>query len=117
MFTNPPRNLKAFIRQRVRFASKHLAYPKKMIAVLGFVYGFYVLLLGMFIAAFWMPRLFIGLGLLLVLKSVFEILFLLPAQRLLENRNLLKYYPLAVIPHIAYVVIFPILGQILPRRW
>ncbi|HDQ45639.1 MAG TPA: glycosyltransferase [bacterium] len=115
--TRPPEDFRAFLRQRVRFASKHLAYPRNMTRILSFVYAVYVLLLAIGIASCFMPKLLPLFGLMLFWKSACELCFLLPARRLLEDRNLLKYYPLAVIPHILYVVLLPVLGQILPKRW
>ncbi|NQT25269.1 glycosyltransferase [candidate division KSB1 bacterium] len=113
----PPRNLKALIRQRIRFSSKHLAYPKKVIAGLSFIYTVYVLMLVSLIVACFSPELRLPLLIALGLKTAGELLFLLRGQKLLEDRNLLKYYPLTILPHIFYVVLFPILGQILPRKW
>jgi hypothetical protein len=36
---------------------------------------------------------------------------------LIEKRNLVKYYPVAVLPHIVYVVFIPLLAQFLRPRW
>ena len=117
VFTNPPFNFKHFIRQRIRFASKHLAYPKPVIAVLSIIYLFFLCLLMNLIGCFFNPSFLVGTISFLTIKTVFELAFLLKAQKLLEKRNLLMYYPLVVIPHLFYVVIFPILGQFFKKRW
>jgi cellulose synthase/poly-beta-1,6-N-acetylglucosamine synthase-like glycosyltransferase len=117
VYTNPPINLSHFIRQRIRFSSKHLAYPKPVVAVLSAIYAFYlclfVNLLGCLISHAFLP---ITIA-MLTIKTAFEIPFLLKAQKYLEKRKLLIYYPLAIAPHILYVVLFPILGQLLKKRW
>ncbi len=117
VFNDPPRNLVSFFRQRIRFSSKHIAYPGKVIFFLSLIYLFYLMLVGLIITVFFFPKLWLILISILVIKTFFEIRFLFPAQHLLEDRHLIHYYPLAVIPHIFYVVIFPLLGLLLPKRW
>ena len=117
VFTYPPLNFRHFIRQRIRFASKHLAYPKPVVAVLSIVYLFYLCLLLNLIGCFFNPSFIIGIIFFLAIKTFCELTFLLKAQKRLERRNLLIYYPLAVIPHLFYVVLFPVLGQFFRKRW
>lgn len=117
VFNNPPKNIREFVRQRIRFASKHLAYPAGMKVFLIGIYALNICLLSLMIGVFFsfsfVPIILISLG----VKALFEIIFLIQGQRLLEKRNLLTLYPLAAIPHIFYVVIFPILGQFMKHRW
>lgn len=116
--TNPPATFKQFVRQRIRFASKHLAYPKKVVILLAAVYLFHCfMLVTILLTPFFAAQLWASLTVILILKGLFDLTFLIPAQKLLESRNLLKFYPLAVIPHVFYVVLFPILGQIMPKKW
>jgi hypothetical protein len=75
------------------------------------------MLAGLMITVFFLPKLLYLLIPALVIKTIFEIQFLLPAKHLLEDRHLLRYYPLTVIPHIFYVAIFPLLGLLMPKRW
>ncbi len=117
VFNDPPENFKSFLRQRIRFSSKHIAYPLKVKLFLSIIYLFYLFLTGLIITVFFLPNLLPSLFITLFIKIFFEIRFLLPAKKLLENRNLLIYYPLTVIPHIFYVVIFPLLGLIMPKKW
>ena len=117
VFNDPPSNLRRFIRQRIRFSSKHLAYPGKVKAVLSGIYLLHVLFLVLLGAScFSLSHLPYFLGLLGV-KVICELIFLLPGQRLLENRKLLTLYPLAFIPYLLYVVLIPILGQFIKNRW
>lgn len=114
---NPPDHFKSFLWQRIRFSSKHLAYPRSMVAALSFVYGLNVALLIGLIGSFFSLDILKFFLLILLLKSLFELPFLFRARRLLEKRKLLKYYPLAVFPHIIYVALLPLLGQIIKPRW
>jgi len=118
VFNNPPWGLKEFVRQRIRFSSKHLDYPPGVIAALSGVYFFYCWLLILLAGSFFSRNCLVLAALCIGFKSWAELVFLLrPAQKLLEHRDLLRYYPLIVIPHIFYVVLFPVLGQIVPVKW
>ena len=117
VFNLPPANFKQFFFQRVRFSSKHLAYPVKMIGVLSIIYLTHATLAALLFSVFFSYHLAIGFLTILSMKSLAEYLFLLPAQKQLEKRNLLKYFPITVIPYLFYVTLFPILGQILKPRW
>jgi len=113
----PPANLKRFIRQRIRFSSKHAAYPARVMPVLFLVYFTHLWTVISLIAALFLPSLWPQTALILFFKMACEILLLTQAQQLLESRSLLKYYPLAALPHLFYVVFIPVLAQLLPKRW
>jgi cellulose synthase/poly-beta-1,6-N-acetylglucosamine synthase-like glycosyltransferase len=113
----PPRNLRAFIRQRIRFSSKHLAYPSRMVAALGGVYGFYVCLLGLTVAAFFAADLRAACISMWLVKTAAEIPFLVRAQKILEDRKLLKYYAVLMPFHLLYIVFIPFLGRIVQPKW
>ena len=117
VFNLPPANFKQFFFQRVRFSSKHLAYPVKMVSILAFIYLTHASLATLLLFSFFSYELAIGFFVTLSLKSLAEYLFLLPAQKQLEERNLLKYFPITAIPYLFYVSLFPILGQLLKPRW
>jgi cellulose synthase/poly-beta-1,6-N-acetylglucosamine synthase-like glycosyltransferase len=117
VFNKPPRTIWKFIRQRIRFASKHHAYPGKMKAGLLSVYFLHLFMLALLIGSVFslshLPFFLVLLG----AKVLFELIFIIPGKRLLEKRNLLILYPLTVIPYLFYVVLFPILGLTLKSRW
>lgn len=117
VYTNPPYSFGHFIRQRIRFSSKHLAYPVRLLVFLFGIYFFFVFLLLQFIGMFFVPALIIPFLIQLILKSAGELYLLYKPLKWMESRPLLKYYPLVMLPHILYVVIFPILGQIMKPRW
>jgi cellulose synthase/poly-beta-1,6-N-acetylglucosamine synthase-like glycosyltransferase len=114
---NPPRNLREFIRQRIRFSSKHLAYPPRMIAVLSGVYLFYVSLLTLTLASFFVKTLPVFCGALWLVKIVAEMSFLTASKKRMEKRPLLKYYFVLIPFHLLYIVFIPILGQIVRPQW
>ncbi|MBN1893165.1 glycosyltransferase [bacterium] len=118
VFNNPPAGLAEFVRQRIRFSSKHLDYPPAVVAALSGVYFFYCWLLALLVGSFFSAGCLFLFALSIGIKALAELFFLLrPAGRLLEDRDLLKYYPLIVIPHLFYVVLFPVLGQLIPVKW
>ena len=117
VFNDPPRNFRTFVHQRIRFASKHLAYPFKMKMILAGVYAFNLSLVGLMISTFFSTAYLSTLLVSLSLKAALELLFLYKGQKLLEKRKLLRLYPFAIFPHIFYVVIFPLLGQWFRPRW
>jgi cellulose synthase/poly-beta-1,6-N-acetylglucosamine synthase-like glycosyltransferase len=114
---NPPRNIRDFVLQRIRFSSKHLAYPPRMIAVLSGVYLFYASLLIMTAASFFVKGLFLYCGIVWTVKIIAESSFLIPFRKRMEDRSLLKYYVLLTPFHLLYVVFMPVLGQIVRPRW
>jgi len=117
VFNDPPNDFRAFFWQRIRFASKHLAYPVRMRWVLSGVYLYYCTVFFWLVASLFSIRWWVGFGLLLAAKTFVELLFLFRAQRILEKRNLLQWYPLIVIPHLVYVVCIPILARMIKPRW
>jgi len=113
----PPADIKSFIRQRIRFSSKHLAYPLSAKILMGTIYLFYVSLFCLLVYTLFSLKLLPYLLWILAVKSIVEIIFLKKAQDILEDRNLIKYYIPTLIPHILYIVFIPIIAQIVSERW
>jgi len=116
-FNPPPVNLKKFIRQRLRFSSKHLAYPAELLFGMGLVYIFNLLLIAGLIYSIFNPAAFILTAAMLALKTAVDLRLLKKGTTLLHERNFLHLYPLAMIPHLFYVVLIPLFAQIKPQRW
>ena len=112
----PPEHLRRFIRQRLRFSSKHLAYPPRILPVLAGVYALHLWLLATLVLAFFFPDGWIVAAALLA-KACADMALLTLASRKLDARPLLRYYLPALLPHLAYVTLIPLLAQLLPRRW
>jgi cellulose synthase/poly-beta-1,6-N-acetylglucosamine synthase-like glycosyltransferase len=117
VFNNPPATFAGFFWQRIRFASKHLGYPKYALVFLFLVYLYYCALFTFMIGSFFHENCLTVFLVLLCVKAVFEVPFLIRAQRLLEKRNLVRFYPAAFLLHIVYVVFIPLLAQFLRPRW
>lgn len=117
VFTDPPAGFRDFARQRIRFSSKHLAYPPGMIAVLSGVWLFHAFLLTATLAAPFDPRWIPCLLAVWSVKVFLEVRFIRAGSAKLDRRKLLRYYPLMMPFHLLYVVLFPILGQVLKPKW
>ncbi|MCD6116698.1 glycosyltransferase [bacterium] len=115
--TDPPADLKAFIRQRIRFSSKHLAYPLKAKLIMGTIYIFHLLLLILLISTLFNLKLLPVSISIIFTKSFFELYFLNKAKKIFNERRLLRYYFPAFLPHLLYVVFIPIFAQIAPEKW
>lgn len=117
VFNNPPNTLTEWIHQRLRFSSKHLAYPRRLKCVLGGIYAFYVFLLITSILSIFSPSFLPWILGIWGGKSLSEVIFLKKAKQKLEQRPLLRYYPMLCVMHAFYVVVFPILGQWIKPKW
>ncbi len=117
VFCAPPGNFTQFVRQRIRFASKHHAYPLKIKAGLTGIYFFHVLLLAGWLAVFLQQQFILFVLILSLLKAGIDIYFLKKAETMPEKRNLLQYYPLIFFPYLFYVTLFPLFGRIFSPKW
>lgn len=124
--TAPMQTLKDFFNQRIRWASKADKYDdKRIFGVLLLVYLFNVLLvlipvvallknyqlsiIQLSIAQLWL--------LLLTLKTIIEIIFLLPVAKFFSKQKLLWWFPIAQPFHVCYTVIAGWLGKFGSYQW
>ena len=117
VWTKPPENVKAFFWQRIRFSSKHLAYPAQIRKLLALAYACHVLLFVLLMGLLLSKICLYGFLAVAGIKALAESFFLSVAQKHMENRNLLQFYPLIFLPHLLYIVFVPPLAQILRPRW
>jgi cellulose synthase/poly-beta-1,6-N-acetylglucosamine synthase-like glycosyltransferase len=116
--TAPMPTWKAFFNQRIRWASKADKYDdKRIIAVLGLVYGWNAWFLVAGIAAFFVPGLWRTWIAFLVAKTIVEIWYLGPVADFFGKKNLLWKFPLAQPVHIAYTIIAGWLGKFGTYQW
>ena len=118
--TAPVHTLKEFFNQRIRWASKADKYDDKSIFwVLLTVYLLNVLLLILPIISVVMQQWNVAFYtlLLIVIKTVFELIFLLPVAAFFKQRSLLWAFPLAQPFHIIYTVIAGWLGKFGSYQW
>jgi cellulose synthase/poly-beta-1,6-N-acetylglucosamine synthase-like glycosyltransferase len=116
--TAPVNNWKAFFNQRIRWASKAGKYDDKRIFwVLLLVYLFNLSFLIVFTAAFFISDLWwYGLSILL-LKTLYELFFLIPVAKFFDKEKQLWWFPLMQPLHIIYTVIAGFLGSITSYSW
>ncbi len=116
--TLPMPDVKSFLNQRIRWASKADSYQdKKIIVVLAGVYALNVLLLLGFVLCFFFPNYILTWLGCVILKVVFEIIFLIPVARFYDNTPLMLYFPFMEFPHILYTVLAGFLGKFGKYKW
>lgn len=112
VFTTAKPNLREFIRQRKRWASKSTRYKNKSIVVLGIViWLFNLMMLVSGISMFWEPSLWQVFFYSLLLKVLGELSFLIPVTRFIRRPQLLQMLPILTITHIIYMVYIGLLGN------
>lgn len=118
VYTHAKENLKEFVQQRKRWASKSTRYKNKGIVFLGVtVWLFNLLFIANFVSGFFDPA-FWHLGLMsLVLKLIVEAIFLFSICSFAGRRKLLLYIPLSTIIHIFYLVFIGIAGNSGKYNW
>ncbi|RYY48665.1 MAG: glycosyltransferase [Chitinophagaceae bacterium] len=118
--TAPVQSVKAFLNQRIRWASKADKYDdKRIFAVLLMVYALNVALLVFPLVLlvrsdFGMFKYWFGM---LALKTIVEMAFLFPVARFFGKEGLLWYFPLAQPFHIVYTVLAGFLGKFGKYSW
>lgn len=109
---------KAFLRQRVRWASKTGRYPDpKLTSILALVYLFNVSLLVVAVAAIWNRPLWLFLAGILFIKIISELLLLLPVARFFRLGKSLWIFPFLQPLHVMYIVAAGFLGFFGKYEW
>ena len=117
--THPEPTLRAFLRQRIRWASKATHYrDKRILPVLMLVYLFNVSLLLLLVSGIfgYTSSLVSACGLLLF-KTAVEMMFLMPVAGFFNQTHLLPWFPVAQPFHILYTVISGGFGQFGRYQW
>jgi len=116
--TKPVSSWKEFFRQRIRWASKATNYNEfKIFSVLFLVYFFNCTILVLFIAGFWTHYLWLAFGIILILKTMIEYVFIKPVANFFNRKNLLKFFPFFQPLHIIYTIIAGWLGTFGSFEW
>jgi cellulose synthase/poly-beta-1,6-N-acetylglucosamine synthase-like glycosyltransferase len=116
--TAPMPNWNAFLQQRIRWASKADSYAEKSIFwVLALVYSFNAALLLGVLVAFFTEGLWYWVLYFIGIKTLVELLFMLPVARFYGLQQTLLYFPLLQPLHIFYTVIAGWLGKFGKYRW
>jgi cellulose synthase/poly-beta-1,6-N-acetylglucosamine synthase-like glycosyltransferase len=116
--TKPAENMKSFLNQRIRWASKALVYhDKRIFYVLMLVYLLNSLLLAFFIYCLFTSHLALSFILLFLIKTIVELAFLIPIARFYKKTSMLFFFLPAQPFHILYTVIAGFLGQAGSYEW
>lgn len=119
VYTEAKENLKSFLSQRKRWASKSTKYKDKKVVVLGIA-------IWLFNLAFLLSLLLFGMQgedgrtlvlLSLLFKFLIELVFLYPVMQFANRRELLFNLPLLTIIHPIYLVYIGIIGNIGKYDW
>lgn len=109
--TPPQPDWKSFFRQRIRWASKSGKYDdNKLTSVLAFTYLYNLSILMLLVNCFFNPENWIGLIGVLVLKTAFELFYLIPVASFYDKQKQIFMLPLLQLVHIGYIVIAGFLG-------
>lgn len=118
VFTEAKENLREFIRQRKRWASKSTRYKNKAIVVLGIsIWLFNVMILLNAILCVFFHQFGFALILSLSAKVVVEFLFLFPLTRFANRKKLLINLPLLTVLHVFYIIYIGIAGNTGKYYW
>jgi hypothetical protein len=115
--TDPPPDLSGFLSQERRRTSKGRFYSAAVKAAGG---GAFLLNLGLIVTLpLWLAGASTGPWppLALGLKMGCELLLLLKAGQLLDERRALRYFPLVALLHPLYFVLFAVWGSLGGYRW
>lgn len=118
VYTEAKENLKEFLRQRQRWASKSTKYKEKKIVALGvsiWLFNFF-LLLNLVLGLCYLPLLGIFL-IAFLLKMGSEFVFLLPITRFARRSELLVHLPLLSALHIFYMIYIGVAGNTGKYHW
>ena len=109
-----------FFQQRIRWASKADKYEDNRITtVLFFLYFFHVWLFILFIYGLisWNTNAFYQLGILIILKTITELIFLIPVAQFFNKGRKLFLFPFAQPFHIIYTLVAGWLGKFGSYSW
>lgn len=116
--TLPAEDVASFMQQRIRWASKADKYEdKRLTLVLAFVYLWNAGLLGLFIAGFFHPVLWIWCIGLIIFKTLTELFFLWPVAKFFQKTRLLWQFFPAQFLHIPYIIVAGWLGKFGSYEW
>lgn len=112
VYTDAKANLKEFIRQRKRWASKSTRYKNKNIVLLGIsIWAFNLIILVNLLLGIYNSLYLLSALLSLLLKLIAEWMFLSPVTAFAKRRELLWYLPLLTVIHIVYIIYIGIAGN------
>lgn len=119
VYTHAKPNLKEFIWQRKRWASKTVKYKDKKILILGLAIWFFniSLLVNFILGVFYNPYFATLLVIQFTVKILVEFMFLKRLTAFVNRRKLLNYLPILTIAHVIYLVFIGVAGNWGKYNW
>ena len=119
VYTDAKPDLKSFISQRKRWASKSTKYKDKRVVFLGVAIWLFNMGLIVALASFlwFLPQFHVVFAIAFGLKLLVEFLFMYPVLQFVNRRELLKYLPALSLVHSAYIVYIGVLGNVGKYDW
>ncbi|MBC7913407.1 MAG: glycosyltransferase [Pyrinomonadaceae bacterium] len=112
VYTHAKPNIKEFISQRKRWASKSTRYKNKKIVALGVsIWLFNVLILLNTLLGFYFTSCWAVVAITLIAKGLSELFFLIPVTAFGKRKQLLWYLPLLTFIHTVYIAYIGIAGN------
>ena len=116
--TKPMDSIDGFLNQRIRWASKADKFQdKKITFVLAWVYFLNVFLFGATVTAFLSDSYYDNVLVLWIIKTVVELLFIVPVAKFFNKLHLMWWYPLLQPFHVVYIIISGWLGKFGKYKW
>ena len=115
--TRIPNNFRQFANQRIRHASKARFYSTWLKLFLAGIYLFNLLLIMLLLISIFIPKIFILWFSATIIKSISEFLFLFRFAAIFNYKKVFFVFPLAVLLHPFYVVIFGMWAQFGKFEW
>ncbi|MDT7857521.1 glycosyltransferase [Rubrivirga sp. S365] len=117
VLTDPVRNVRAFVHQRKRWASKGAHYPWRLQRMLLALVAFFAALTASFLALVVVPSFWPWVAAALAVKAAAELAVLVPAARRFGQRGLLPAYPLHLVLHAPHSLLVAVLGPLGGFEW
>lgn len=118
VYTHAKPNLKEFLQQRRRWASKSTKYKNKSIILLGVVVWLFNLSVMVNLIGGIFNHILLSIGIIqLLVKVVFESLFLIDITGFAKRRGLLVLLPFLNVMHILYIVYIGVAGNSGKYNW
>ncbi|RYG31568.1 MAG: glycosyl transferase, partial [Chitinophagaceae bacterium] len=116
--TAPMKTWRAFLNQRIRWASKATQYnDPRILPVLLIVYLFNLSFLALLVAGFVEPVFLLYAAALLILKTIVELPFFISLAKFFHKKWAVWLFPFFQPLHILYTVIAGLLGQFGKYEW
>jgi cellulose synthase/poly-beta-1,6-N-acetylglucosamine synthase-like glycosyltransferase len=112
--TLPTKTLKGVLEQRKRWGSKTVHYHPKQVALLSGIFLFYLCIFGSLICGLFLPYCFLWTLSMITLKTIGEMLLMIPGTRIFHQVNLRKWIlpaSLLQLPLVLYAVFAGVFGK------